>query len=98
MATVNVTELSDIGGGMPGMADEAPIINATSVGTMQSITIGSTASSAFGASTSYVELSTDTACHVAFGTAPTSSDASFMLPANTPRQFGVKKGQKVIAF
>jgi hypothetical protein len=96
MSTVNVTECMAIGGGMPG-SESAQIVNTVGA-TMQTITVGSTASAAFGGSTTLVELSTDTACHVAFGTAPTSSDASFLLPANEPRQFGVHKGQKVIAF
>jgi len=102
MATVNVTECADIGGGMPGSGGKAPILNTASVVTMQSVTIGGAASAAFNASTTLVELYSTTACNVAFtgqdNATPTSSSPSFGLPASTPRQFGVKKGQKVIAF
>ena len=62
-----------------------------------SITIDGAASAAFKSGTAMVEIYSDTACRVEFGAAPTGSGPTWYVPANIPRQFGTKVGQKVIA-
>lgn len=62
-----------------------------------SITIGGSASSAFKIGVALVEIYSDTARRVQFGTAPDGNGATWYIPANSPRQFGTKSGQKVIA-
>lgn len=68
----------------PALADQIVAIAASSA-----------ASAAFSAKTKAVLLSTDTACCIAFGAAPTATTSNFSLPANTVISFGVIPGQKV---
>lgn len=93
---VKIIELAGIGA-TDGSAKDAPIINAATVITSQSVTIGGVASAAFDLRTRYVEIDSDTACRVEFGSAPAGTGHTFYIPATTPRQFGVNAGDKVIA-
>jgi hypothetical protein len=54
---------------------------------------GVTSSAAFNAATSYIRVVCDTQCAVLFGTAPTATTSSKMLPALLPEYFAVPKGQ-----
>lgn len=53
---------------------------------------GVASSSAFASTTSYVRVVCDTQCAVKFGTAPTATTSSKMLPALLPEYFAVPKG------
>lgn len=93
---VIVTELSAVGTPDPS-GNSAPMVNAASIKEQQSLTIDGAASAAFGASTTYVEIDSDTACRLEFGADPDGGGDTLYLPASTPRQFGVTPGHKVIA-
>jgi len=54
---------------------------------------GVTSSTAFGTNTSYVRVVCDVQCSVKFGTSPTATTSSKLLPALTPEYFAVPKGQ-----
>ena len=96
---VQVTELAKTGSGDSGglAVAGASIPDAASTTAGYTITIDGAASAAFNASTTYVEVFSDTACYVVFGTNPTSGGTRFALPAGIPRHFGVEPGMKVIA-
>jgi hypothetical protein len=61
----------------------------------QTVVIGatSTASNAFNASTTIVELVSDVVCSIAVGTAPIATATSRRLAANVPIQIGVPAGK-----
>lgn len=54
---------------------------------------GATQSAAFNAATSYVRVICDTQCAVTFGTNPTATTTSTLVPALLPEYFAVPKGQ-----
>lgn len=54
---------------------------------------GVTSSAAFNSATSYIRVVCDTQCAVLFGTAPTATTSSKMLPALLPEYFAVPRGQ-----
>ena len=96
---VQVTELAKTGSGDSGglAVAAAPIPDAASTTAGYTITIDGAASAAFATGTNYVEVYSDTACFLVFGTNPTSGGTRFALPAGLPRHFGVEPGMKVIA-
>lgn len=53
---------------------------------------GVASSAAFDTRTSYIRVVCDTQCAVLFGTAPTATTSSKMLPALLPEYFAVPKG------
>ena len=65
----------------------------------QAISISSTSaqSAAFGATTRFIRVQSDTACWLLFGANPTATNAKMPLAANVPEYFGVVAGQKVAA-
>lgn len=59
----------------------------------------STQSATFNVNTKFVRLVSETSkAHVAFGTDPTATANSTLLPADTPEVFGVKAGHKLAAY
>lgn len=58
---------------------------------------GADSSDAFASETTFVQVVADAACHIAFGDDPTATTDNFLLPANVPRIYGVRGGQKVSA-
>jgi hypothetical protein len=60
-----------------------------------SISGASTQSSAFNDRTRAIEIVADGACHIAIGDDPTAAATTMLLPANTPRIYGVSPGQKI---
>ncbi len=88
---VKVTELAGIGLGGTAQIPMMPPIE------QQSITISGAASAALKGGTVVVEIDSDTACRVEFGSAPAGTGDTVYIPALTPRQFGVQAGHKVIA-
>lgn len=53
---------------------------------------GVTSSAAFNSKTNYIRVVCDSQCSVSFGTAPTATTSSKMLPALIPEYFAVPKG------
>lgn len=56
---------------------------------------GVASSNAFKGSTQYVRVLCDTQCSVQFGTAPTATTSTKLLPALTAEYFGVSPGFKI---
>lgn len=56
---------------------------------------GVASSNAFKGSTQYVRIICDTQCSVQFGTAPTATTSTKLVPALTPEYFGVSPGNKI---
>lgn len=66
--------------------------------TTQTVTVGTTSAATtngVGAQTYVVRLISTTACHVAFGAAPTATTSDMYLAANREENFVVTPGQKV---
>ncbi len=91
MATLYIAEYArcadDSIGGLNPIVDEDSLLaeNTVTVSTEQD-------SAVFNAATKIVRISTDTACHIKFGTAPTATTSMKYLPANSVEYFGVKAG------
>lgn len=94
MATLQIEEFSATGrGGNRDVPQYPPVA-------IQNVAVGGSstqATNAFGATTRFVRLTTDTACHFKIGSNPTAAaDAtSSRLPADTPVDIGVKVGHKI---
>lgn len=56
---------------------------------------GVASSTAFKGSTQYVRILCDTQCSVQFGTTPTATTSTKLIPALTPEYFGVSPGFKI---
>ena len=100
MATLYVTEFSDVLKGIGAGQNVGQIALAPGPVASQKFTIsGTTAqSAAFNSATRFVRLQTDTACYVIFGSSPTALTAQSMpLAANAPEYFAVNGGDKVAA-
>jgi hypothetical protein len=94
MGTLYIAEFETmtptIEGGAAQVARAAPV-------TEQTVTIagGANASAAFGLTTRFVRLHTDSICSVAFGSAPVATAANMRMPASQTEYFGVQPGMKV---
>lgn len=93
MASVYITEIADMAniGGHTGQVPLLPEV------TGQVVTIGSVASSAaFQASTRFVRVYADSACHIAIGENPTASTGGpIKLGTGQTEYFGVGRGNKL---
>lgn len=95
MADLYIEEYSNIGSSWgtafaPGMPPGRTLAD-------QKVAIAgaSAQSSAFGADTRMIVITADGACHFKIGSDPTASATTSLLPANTPRAFGVAPGDKI---
>lgn len=72
-------------------------VQAVALGTNQAVafTTSSSQSSAFGAATRIVRLVATVDCHVAFGSNPTATTSSPLLPAGSVEYVAVTPGHKV---
>lgn len=95
MAKLWITEYSGLGSDAGGMA--APFAAHPPVAVQTPITITSTSaqSTAFAATTRYVRLRSDAACHFAVAANPTATTDHTPLDANAAEYFGVPEGQKI---
>lgn len=94
MATVYITEVSKIAASSGGQDVLAPVMPPAAEQTV-AITGGSVQSDPFHAGTSYIQLSTDAICSIAFGSDPTATTSKQRLAANETRFYGVTPGQRV---
>jgi hypothetical protein len=89
MAKLYVTEYSDEGQTVRGVAQVAQENSATVEQTPVVIGGGSLQSAAFAATTVMVRISTDAICSIAFGTNPTATANNKRLAADQVEYFGV---------
>lgn len=76
----------------------APMMAQTPALTTQVVTYStSTQSAAFGASTKFVRVVSDTNCHILFGSSPTATTSNMRIAADSAEYFGVVAGQKIAA-
>jgi len=93
MATLHVEtyqRLAQEGGGLHSPIPDDPLDE-------DQVTIqgSSTSSSAVDKSAKFVCLTGDAACHIAIGASPTATTSKRYLPANTPRFYRIRGGEKV---
>lgn len=94
MALIDITEYSELavtGAGFKVMAGQEPSLK------NQQVSIGGTSaqSTAFGDTTRFVRIHTDSACRVAIGTNPTASSTSMRIGAGGTEYLGVMPGLKL---
>ena len=79
MATLYISEFARLGQDLRSvvMAPEEPVLANQTV----TIGVGSAASAAFNASTTFVEIHADAICSIKFGTAPTAAATDMRLAA-----------------
>ena len=100
MATLYITECNKqaMGGLAPSVSNAFPV-SAPQMPPVaeQAIAIGgtSTQSAAFNAATSFVMVSCDVTCSLAWGTNPTAVATAQRMYANETRFYGVTAGQKL---
>ena len=94
MSTLFVTELISLGFDPHGGAVLAPQVPAAKD---QVVAIGgaSAVSAPFGAGTKFVMINTDTACCLAFGTAPVALTTAHRMGANETRFYSTRPGDSV---
>ena len=93
MATMFIEEFSAAGIAGPGMLPVGVQPSATT----QTVSIGGTSaqSSAFGATTRFVRLSTDAVCSYSFGTNPTATTSKPRMGSGQVEYFAVTPGHKI---
>ena len=91
MATLTITEYQSVGytGSSKNQLGIYPGVGAILAEQTMSITASSTQCAALQTNTSLVELATDTACYLAFGTNPTAVAGKHLMPANTSRLYAI---------
>lgn len=80
-------------GGAGQMARAPAVVDQTPV----AISGSSAQSAAFGKTTRYIRVATDTVCSIAFGASPTATANNMRMAANQVEYFGITPGMKVAA-
>ena len=98
MATIYITEYSDVGITAKGVTAQVGLNDGNNVKQQITFTATHGVSAAFGNSTQLVRISCDGAGFLEFGPSPVAvTGAGDPVQANTPEYFGVVPGQKVSA-
>src|SRR5437868_3349 len=97
MATLYVTECTQLGQDKYGNEIAAPLVGSAASVTEQTVAIGgsSAASAAFGSRTRFIIVHTDAICSIAFGVSPVAAASAHRLAANETRFYGVNPGDAI---
>jgi copper(I)-binding protein len=88
-----LTEITGTGTQAQGKFANLPVIDAAATNVPAQMTLASGVNSAqFGGSTYLVQIDSDVAVRVEFGTNPTGAGIKYFIPAGDTREFGVLPG------